>query len=168
MTRQQDDLDPVDDRPTVLLFGESAARREILPAVRREAGLAGLGILPCEEADEAANCIASRCDVVLSVIAWPDAQAAQLIGFVERLRRNQANPLQEIVVLIAAPLADTSTARLRTARVTRYRRRPPHADEFGDVLATAVRHALEKRALNDGLLRRRPSEADYSATQSTR
>ena len=153
MSSPHDGVAVTDDRPILLLFGESAARREILPAVRREAGLAGLGIMPCEEADEAANCVASRRDLLLSVIVWPDTQAAKLIEFIEHLRRSQANPLLEIVVLTAAPLAETLAARLRTARVTRHRRRPPHDDEFGDVLATAVRHALETRALCGALLR---------------
>jgi hypothetical protein len=137
-----------DDRPTILLFGPSAARKELLPAVRREASLAGLGIVPCEAADEAAAYVARRPDLLVCVIVWPDDRIAELVGFIEDLRRRQTNPLLEIIVRSAVPLPETQTARLRSLRVTRHRRPPPlDSDEFGDVLASAVRHAFEKRAL---------------------
>lgn len=132
----------------MLLFGQSAVRRELLPAIRREAGLAGLGIVPCEAADEAAAHAECRPDLLVCVIAWPDERVAELVGFIEDLRRRQANPLLEIIVHSAVPLPETQAARLRSLRVTRHRRPPPlDSEAFGDVLATAVRHAFEKRAL---------------------
>jgi hypothetical protein len=81
------------------------------------------------------------------VLVWPDDKAAQLVGFIEDLRRRQANPLLEIILCSAASLPETLTSRLRNLRVTRHRSAPLECTAFGDVLATAVRHALEKRVL---------------------
>lgn len=141
---------PADDDTGILLFGASAARRDMLPTVRDEAKRRALGIVPCEDAADALGLVASRKALLLCVIAWPEDDAARLAAFIENLRRRQANPLLEIVVSSAGPFSDMELARLRALRVTVHRRR--HTDEtdpcFADVLAAAARHALETRALH--------------------
>lgn len=137
-----------DDDVGILLFGEAAARREMLPAVRSEAKRRALGIVPCAEPDEVVGIVASRTELLLCVIAWPDDQTPKLTDFIEELRRRQANPLLEIIVSTGMPFSEMVAARLRALRVTPHRRRETaEADNFPDILATAVRHAFEKRSL---------------------
>lgn len=133
----------------ILLYGAAAARRELLPAVRDEAKRRTLGIVPCAEPDEVVGIVATRKNLLLCIIAWPDDQEApKLTAFIEELRRRQANPLLEIIVSTAMPFSDTVATRLRSLRVTPHRRRETAAaGDFADILATAVRHAFEKRSL---------------------
>lgn len=137
------------DDDAILLFGESASRREMLPVVRNEAKRRALSIVPCMDTAEAITLVTRSKALLLCIIAWHEESAETLPGFIEDMRRRQANPLLEIVVTSTAPLSDMLAARLRALRVTLHRRRYAGEadDSLADVLATAIRHAFEKRVL---------------------